>query len=297
MLEGKSNCISSVQNERVKTIVKLMNKESERKAAKAFLVEGPRMCAEIPEGTLLSLYWTQALEENLVKNQLDARKAGDEDRVSTAVLQKMQEAEEAGIGFYVSDTVMEKMSGTKNPQGILALVSQPEWTWEDVMGRGEKVPLLVLLDHLQDPGNMGTIFRTAEAAGATGILIGNGSASPLQPKVVRSTMGASFRLPYISFDREEDFLEAMDRCAKEGIAIYAMHLAGDTFYTRDFTEPSGFLIGNEGNGLTDAVAERASRKIRIPMQGKTESLNAAVSATVVLFETERQRLIAAGENM
>ena len=76
-----------------------------------------------------------------------------------------------------------------------------------------------------------------------------------------------------------------------------MHLAGDTFYTRDFTEPSGFLIGNEGNGLTDSVAERASRKIRIPMQGKTESLNAAVSATVVLFETERQRLIAAGENM
>ena len=173
----------------------------------------------------------------------------------------------------LTDTVFAYVSDTKTPQGILAIV--------------QKAPHLVVLDNLQDPGNLGTIFRTAEAAGVTGILLSKDCVDVYNPKVIRSTMGAVFRMPFLYV---EDLPEKIKELQKKSIKTYAAHLRGENAYDEeDYTTGCAFLIGNEGNGLRDEVADCANCLIRIPMEGEAESLNAAVAAAVLMFEAGRQR--------
>ena len=140
--------------------------------------------------------------------------------------------------------------------------------------------------HLQDPGNMGTIIRTAEGAGATGVIISSDSVDIYNPKVIRSTMGSVFRVPiYVSNDLKKD----IDRIRGKDITVYAAHLNGRQFYDNDYTKGSAFLIGNEGNGLRKETADAADIYVRIPMCGKVESLNAAIASSVLMFEAARQR--------
>jgi len=197
-------------------------------------------------------------------------------------------AEQSSTCFIVTDQCMNKMSDTDNPQGILAVVKQNRYTLPDLLGDGTKKPMIFVMDHLQDPGNMGTIIRMAEGAGATGILIGNNSADIYNPKVVRSTMGSIFRVPIMI---TEDLSSDLRMLKQAGITLYATHLSGKDIYDEDFREPLAFLIGNEGAGLSDGITALADKMIRIPMEGKVESLNAAVSATVVGYETARQRRV------
>ena len=142
------------------------------------------------------------------------------------------------------------------------------------------------MDNLKDPGNLGTIFRTAEAAGVTGIILSSDCVDIYNPKVVRSTMGAVLRMPFLYV---EDLPGAIGELKKEGLLVYAAHLAGERAYDEDYTTGCAFLIGNEGNGLRDEVAACADRRILIPMCGRAESLNAAVAAAVLMFEAGRQR--------
>ena len=165
-----------------------------------------------------------------------------------------------------------------------------DYTLEDILvGNNENAnnaQFILVLEKLQDPGNLGTIIRTAEAAGVTGIMISRDSADIYNPKTIRSTMGALFRMRiYISDDLVRDMAELKEK----GIVVYAMHLDGEEFYDKDFRKPSAFLIGNEGNGLSDELSAAADEKMRIPMLGKVESLNAAISASVVSYEVLRQR--------
>ena len=144
-----------------------------------------------------------------------------------------------------------------------------------------------MLDNLQDPGNLGTIFRTAEAAGVTGIVLSRDCVDIYNPKVIRSTMGAVYRMPFVYV---EDLLEALNVMKKKGIKTYAAHLKGKNSYDKeDYKEACAFLIGNEGNGLREEVSNMADTWIRIPMEGQAESLNAAVAAAVLMFEAARQR--------
>ena len=162
-----------------------------------------------------------------------------------------------------------------------------EYGLEDITGRQQGDPLVIVLDQLQDPGNLGTIFRTAEAAGATGILLSRYCVDIYNPKVIRSTMGAVFRLPFLYVD---DLPGAIGELKAEGIRVFAAHLEGKNAYDReDYSRGTAFLIGNEGNGLRDEVAECADCRVRIPMQGRAESLKAAVAAAVLMFEAGRQR--------
>ena len=141
--------------------------------------------------------------------------------------------------------------------------------------------------HVSDPGNLGTIFRTAEAAGATGIVLSKDCVDLYNPKVIRSTMGAIFRIPFIYTD---DLKGTIDELKREGITVYAAHLKGENSYDmEDYKTACAFLIGNEGNGLTEETAACADRKILIPMEGGAESLNAAVASAVLMFEAGRQR--------
>ena len=282
--------ITSTGNGKIKELVKLKKSSKERAKRGAFLVEGPKMFREIPRGTILEIY-------------------GSESFFLTAEGQAAREQALAG-GMepeVVSDAVFQYLSDTQSPQGILAVVKQLRYELKDLLGRGRQAggpagrqsdrqagrpaerltPLIVILENLQDPGNLGTILRTAEAAGVSGVLLSQGSADLYNPKVTRSTMGSIFRVPFVYTDD----LEGSTLFLKEhGVRVLAAHLKGSVdLYAESFAAPSAILIGNESRGLSDAAASLADQAIRIPMSGSVESLNAAVAAAVCLFEAKRQR--------
>jgi len=147
--------------------------------------------------------------------------------------------------------------------------------------------LLMVLEDLQDPGNVGTIFRTAEGAGATGIILSENCVDVYNPKTIRATMGSIFRVPFLYVD---DIIKFCDELKGQQIKTYAAHLSGENMYTQeDYTDGCAFFIGNEGKGLSDKVVQQIERLIKIPMEGKVESLNAAIAATILMYEGHRQR--------
>ena len=247
--------IASTGNARVRAVTALAKKAKARREQGVFLVEGPKMFGELPVERRREVY----VSENFLRQQGErAEKLLAGCRYET-----------------VTDEVMRHMSDTQTPQGILAVAEQFSYQLSDVLKNSPdgKAPELVILETLQDPGNLGTILRAGEGAGVTGIILDRGSADIYSPKVIRSTMGSIYRVPFIYTDD-----------------LYAAHLKGKHNYEEEnYTGPSGFLIGNEANGLTEETAALADAWVRIPMAGKVESLNAAVAASVLLFETARQR--------
>ena len=253
--------ISSTSNSRIKNIMNLKNSARARRQQDCFLVEGPRMFFEVPKERLLEVYVTEGFE----------KKYGD--RL-------------AGCRYeLISDAVCRHLSDTRTPQGVTALVKKQETPLEEILA-GDENPCLFLLENLQDPGNMGTILRTSEGAGVSGIIINRESVDPYNPEVIRSTMGAIFRMPFVVVD---DFEDVLRRLKEAGVRTFAAHLDGEDFYRQDYRGGCAFFIGNEGNGLSEELAARADGRIRIPMKGQVESLNAAVAATVLMYETLRQR--------
>ena len=185
----------------------------------------------------------------------------------------------------VDDQVFRQISDTQTPQGIMAVVRQQENCLEDILKQPDA--LLLFLENIQDPGNLGTILRAGEGAGVTGVIMSRDTVDIYSPKVIRSTMGSVLRMPFLY---TEDFTAVCKRLGREGVRLFAAHLKGMNNYDRqDYTGNVGFLIGNEANGLTEAAAEAADCCIQIPMAGKVESLNAAVAASVLMFEAARQR--------
>ena len=254
--------ITSTTNKQIKNILKLQKSSKARKEQKLFVVEGVRMFREVPKERLSKVY---ATEEFYEKNRelFDSRQPDD----------------------LVSESVFEKLSETKTPQGVLATVDMREYILEDLL-MINKNPLFLVLENLQDQGNLGTILRTAEGAGVDGIIMSRDTVDIYNPKVVRSTMGSLFRMP---FAYVEDIFEAVQIIKSRGVTVYAAHLDGEGFYEKDYRKGTAFLIGNEGNGLTSKLTALADEKIRIPMKGKVESLNAAIAATLMAYEALRQR--------
>ena len=256
--------ITSTSNIQVKELLRLQKKSREREKEGVFIVEGPRMAEEIPRERIVKLYVSESFQAKCVKEKND---------------RFIQEAE------VMSDTVFAHVSDTKTPQGILAIVRMPKYDLPDLL-QGDHTHLLIL-ESVQDPGNLGTMVRTGEGAGITGIIMNKTTVDLFNPKTIRSTMGSIYRVPYLITEHLPDLL---DELHKENIRLYAAHLKGDTYYDAfDFTGACGFLIGNEGNGLSDEIAECADCYLKIPMEGKVESLNAAVSAALLMYECKRQR--------
>lgn len=256
--------ITSTGNPKIRSLVNLKRKAKERNARDVFLAEGIKMFQEVP---------ADRLEEVFASDSFAKSPAG-----SAALARVSVPAE------IVSDSVFQFLSDTQSPQGILAVVRQMHYTMDDLSGPR---PLLVILENLQDPGNLGTIVRTAEGAGVTGILCGKGTADIYSPKVTRSTMGSIFRVPFLY---SEDLPADIRHLKAGGIAVYAAHLQGSVPYCEpDYTGGTAFLIGNESRGLTEEISSLADGCIRIPMHGKVESLNAAVSASILMYEACRQR--------
>jgi len=143
------------------------------------------------------------------------------------------------------------------------------------------------LESIQDPGNLGTMLRTGEGAGISGVIMNQTTVDLFNPKTIRSTMGSIYRVPFYV---TKDLKSTIKDLKSQGILVYAAHLKGTLCYDEpDYKMPTAFMIGNEGNGLSDEIAECADTYIKIPMQGKVESLNAAISATLLMYETNRQR--------
>lgn len=185
----------------------------------------------------------------------------------------------------VASGVFGKISDTLTPQGILCVMTRPEYRLEELLAAPK--PVFVVLENLQDPGNLGTIMRTGEGAGITGIIMNDRTADIYNAKTIRATMGSVYRVPFVYV---EDLCGTVRLLRERGIHIYAAHLGGEKFYDRfSYREGTAFLIGNEGNGLSPELAAEADDILKIPMEGRVESLNAAISAALLMYEAHRQR--------
>lgn len=184
--------------------------------------------------------------------------------------------------IYVAEKIFNTITDVINPQGIMAVIEKPTLE-ENPIDFNQEVSLI--LDNIQDPGNMGTILRTADSLNMKQIIVSKGTADIYNLKVVRSTMGAIFRVKVIEVD---NLVKTIKEMKKHKIKVYATDLRTDkSIYDIDYSK-SAIVIGNEANGVSSQVLEEATEKIKIPMIGKTESLNAAVATSVILYEAFRK---------
>lgn len=173
--------------------------------------------------------------------------------------------------------VLAAVCDTKTPQGIAAVVRMKE---QSALGKH-----IVVLDGVQDPGNVGTIIRTADAAGLNGVLLSNQCADVFSPKVLRATMGSIFRMNLRTTD---DLPGELTKLREKGYSILSSQLDGTPFYERqDVAERFALIIGNEGNGVSEQVQQTATHRVRLPMRGGAESLNAAIAAAIMMYELMR----------
>lgn len=227
------------------------------------------MFYEAPKNRIRNVYVSESYYENSQnKQEMDAYMEGRMDKMEI-----------------VGDSVFKQISDTQTPQGIMAVIEMPHYELADLMD-GDRTHLLIL-ESIQDPGNLGTMLRTGEGAGITGVIMNSQTVDLYNPKTVRSTMGSLYRMPYYISDDLEGTINLLK---EKGVKLYAAHLKGTLSYDEpEYTRACGFMIGNEGNGLSDQIADMADTYIKIPMEGRVESLNAAISATLLMYECNRQR--------
>lgn len=255
--------ITSTSNQKIKRVVQWNQKAKQRRQDKVFIVEGPRMFVEAPKDWVSEVYVADSFWNKC----------------------KIQDKIKQYAYEIVADDVFKKMSDTMTPQGILCVLKQPEYKLENILIK--KNPLIVVLEDIQDPGNLGTIFRTGEGAGIDGVIMSRDTVDLFNPKVIRSTMGSIYRMPFIYV---EDLCDTIRTLRTKDIDVYAAHLKGKNYYeAQDYTKGCAFLIGNEGNGLKDQTADMANAYIKIPMEGQVESLNAAIATSLLMYEAHRQR--------
>jgi len=256
--------------------------------------KGPDLRADEPIGIEGPKLVEEAIRSGLETEALLVSESGESDAES--ILHAASQSE-AGISqsriLRTSDKLFQSVSGTETPQGVAGLFRPRQWTLEDVL-RGPAAtraaePLVIVLAAIQDPGNVGTILRSAEAFGATGAIATRGTADPWSPKALRASAGSALRLPLL---RGMAIPIVLAQLRIKGLRIYAASAGqnghADIHDVADLREPAGIFIGNEGTGLPAEVIRAADAKISIPT-GAVESLNAGVAASIVLYEAARQR--------
>lgn len=255
--------ITSKDNEKIKWLIKLQNSRKARQESESFVAEGMRLAQEV-------------LRCGLRLQQVFASESGAVRYASiwNALCQKTRAA------YLVSDGLETKISSVQTPQGIYCVCGMPKRALQQIAGSGEK---FLALDHLQDPGNLGTIIRTADAFGADGIILSEGCPDCYSPKVLRSAMGSVFRLPIWTVRNLAQALEAM---RQEGFTCFGAALDGTAIRLGEFSFPkrSVAVVGNEGNGISRPVLEVCQKTLYIPMKGEAESLNAGVASSLILWE-------------
>jgi len=187
--------------------------------------------------------------------------------------------------YHISDKLFEEITDTESPQGIFASIKFNLCSLEKVLT--DKENFFILLDRVQDPGNMGTIIRTADAFGSNGIIVTNGCVDVFNPKTIRSTMGSIFHVPLLYYNEIND---AIYDLKNRGIQIMSTALKSSNYcHDVDFKTDFALVIGNEASGVSEDIINASDSLIKIPMRGKAESLNAAIASAVIMYEVLRQR--------
>lgn len=252
--------VISPQNAQIQLVRKLMNQSKARAREQAFVAEGVRL-----------------LQDGL-NSAFPVRAIFRKENPSPKAVEFLESIEGNYKITIIQDKLFEELSDTENPQGIMAVFEYKPLPIPD------KPTFLLILDQLRDPGNMGTILRSAEAAGVEGVLLPIGNTDPFSPKVVRSGMGAHFRLPILQFPW------AGINALTAGLPVYMADMEGEqSCWQADFRSALALLVGGEAEGISQEGKTLATHSVHIPMRGQTESLNAAISASVLMFEVLRQR--------
>ena len=258
---GLSEIISA--NPQIKNLIQLQKKNRLRQEQGIFIIEGIKMYREASTDQVIKTYVSESFYK---KHQKEDIWKGESLEI-------------------VTDRVFEAASDTKTPQGVLSLVKRFEYDLDDIIHGS--TPLIMVLENIQDPGNLGTIVRTGEGAGITGVIMSNGTVDIYNPKTIRATMGSIYRVPFCYAENMQAVMQKLKKCK---IQTYAAYLEGSSVHdAQNYKEATAFLIGNEGNGLTRELAESADWRIRIPMCGKVESLNAGIASAILMYEAQRQR--------
>ena len=244
-----------------------LKKRKAREREGAFLIEGIRLCEE-------------ALKvEGAAEQLVFARDMIDRNERLAALHQK---AVGSDVKVQMTDRrAMKGMCETETPQGVVGVALEPEWDRDEAIN--SRKPLLIL-DQIRDPGNLGMILRTAEAAGAGGLFLLKGSVELLNPKVVRATAGAIFRFPVFTDQRAGSLLDDLKRA---DVKVFATDTEGQLFSEVDYSKPHAFLLGNEAFGIDPEVLKKADQTISIPMAEPVNSLNVAVAAGILLYTSRK----------
>ncbi len=258
--------ITSKENKLIKSVKKLLTSAKERKQTGTFVLEGLRLSAD----AALNGYTIDTL---IICDSID-----ESDRLKALI-------KSAQVIVKVPESLFSYISDTVSPQGVMCVVKMPEKKTVDDIVSGR----YIVLENTQDPANLGTIARTAEAFGISGLVVLNKSCDPFSPKAQRAGMGALLRLPVISAD---DISKTLQAFKGKGFKLFASVVGdADCDVTKtDFSGNCAVLIGNEANGLTDIAIKHCDRRITITMKGRAESLNAAAAASVIMWEMTRSEV-------
>ena len=257
-----TDVITSSQNSKIKLVRALLGRPKERREANAFVVEGVRLVEE-------------ALNSNW-----EVQFALYDETLSERGRSKVEGLQSRGVEVeMVSETLMKSMSETETPQGILAVLSLSQ------LPVTNSPDFILVPDQIHDPGNLGTLLRSAAATGVQAVLLPPETTDVFGPKVVRSGMGAHFRLPLRSTGWEE--IGQISRSA--GMQIYLADMDGTSCWETDLRQPLVLIIGGESEGASEQARKLANQQISIPMKGEMESLNAGVAGSILMFEVVRQR--------
>jgi RNA methyltransferase, TrmH family len=261
--------VTSKENKAVKFLASLAEPKV-RKKEKAFLIEGVKMVEE-------------ALRDRLGVKQVIAAPSLTQHHGKGVI----KLAEMHGIPLlWISERLMDHVAESKTPQPVTAVVEMREHSEEALMAHDSG--LIVIAHRLQDPGNLGTIIRTAEAVGASGVAITANSVDPHNPKTIRASMGSLLRVPVVKLTDVRGFLM---KCRQKGFQTTALVLNGNhTLFELDLKKPTVIIVGQEGSGLQGEILEGIDLRVRIPMAETIDSLNVATSAAVILYEAMRQRM-------
>lgn len=255
--------IKSKDNKTVKYITKLINSAKFRREESRFVTEGVRLCEE-------------ALKNNAHIDFLVCSVSAT-NKYSDAIMKLNKCAENT---LYVDDRIFSAMSDTKTPQGVLCVIKtlDKQFCFDTIKKNG----ILLALDSIQDPSNLGTILRSADALGVSGVVLSSTCCDIFSPKVVRGSMGAVFRVPFYITADLSFFISEFNNYGTSYACV--LDDSAVTINKIKFTSPSLSVIGNEGNGISQQVIKACSSKLYIPMHNNAESLNAAVAASIIMWE-------------
>lgn len=258
MIEIKSNKNSLIKE------IKSLYRSKQRKKLGLFIVEGIKIVDEIIDGSypFKNIVYTDYLLDN---------KEGKELFLKIKNIKNL---------VHVPEHIFKEISDTESPQGILGLVNIPVNKIEDL--KLDNVSLLLYLDKVQDPGNMGTIIRTADAFNVEGIIVVDGCVDPYNPKVARATMGSIFRVPLYFVD---DGVSEIKKLKEKKMKLYSSSLIGSVDIMEIDFKHSIVAIGNESNGVSPEIYDLSDKLIKIPMPGQSESLNAGVAASIIMYQS------------